>query len=122
MSQLFKDSVPDKVLYDFLNEHCQKNGDTIKLNKVAYKRALIKNKIHDFLEIIKPYYHLSKQFYVTRDMTYTRFTNIIRQICKNNALPYDHKIHYDHSKYEIVYYIVESQQNNTDNVSDNDSE
>jgi len=59
----------------------------------------------EFCETIKNYYHLSKQFYLERKMTYNSFTTILRQICKNNNIMFTSQIKYNESKYNIDYLI-----------------
>ena len=59
-----------------------------------------------FKDTIKPYYRGSKQFYVDRDLTFNRFTTIIKQICHLNNNKIISKIVYNKSKYEIEYYIA----------------
>ena len=50
-------------------------------------------------------YHLSKQFYVTRKMTYNSFVNIVRHICKSNNIMYTSQMKYNESKYNIDYNV-----------------
>ena len=38
-------------------------------------------------------------------MTYKSFTNIIRQICKQNLIQYTTEMKYNESKYNIVFKI-----------------
>jgi len=59
----------------------------------------------DFAVTILDYYHESKQFYVTRDMDYNSFVNLVRQISKSNQLMYTSRIKYMESKYSIEYLV-----------------
>lgn len=107
-SQLFKENVPMIVLYDFLEKICIKDEDN-KLyifSKAAFKKAEIYNLLTNFKETIKPYYHISKQYYVDRVLTFIRFTTIIKQICHVNNNEIISKIVYNKSKYEMEYYIT----------------
>jgi hypothetical protein len=54
---------------------------------------------------LKDFYHYGKQFYVTRQMTYKSFTNIVRQICKNASIMHTSQMKYNESKYNIIFYI-----------------
>ena len=104
-SQIFKKKLPKEILYDLLNKICVKNKEFYTLNKIAYKKGEFQKLLEPFLEILSDYYHISKQYYVTRKLTYNSFITIIRQICKTNNINYVSKIIYLKSNYDIVYYI-----------------
>lgn len=105
-SQLFKTLVPASILFDFLKKICYDPVNNYYIiSKIAFKQAEYHNLIEIFAAIIKPYYHLSKQYYVDRKINYSRFTTIIRQLCNLNNISYTSKIIYDKSNYEIQYYI-----------------
>ena len=74
-------------------------------SKKKNKLAKLKNYLNEFIENIKPNYHISKQYYLTRKLNYSKFITIIRQICKSNEIPYTSEITYNKSSYEIQYYI-----------------
>jgi hypothetical protein len=106
-TQLFKKSVPDDLLFDLLDKICIKTDKYYLIDLNAYKKMMFHNYYEEFINIIKPYYNLSKQFYVERKLVYNSFTNIVRQICKNNNIMYTSQIKYNESKYNIdflVYY------------------
>lgn len=106
-SQLFKENIPMKILYDFLEKICVKDSNNLFIfSKAAFKKAEIHNLLTNFKEVIKPYYHVSKQYYVDRDLTFIRFTTIIKQICHQNNNEIISKIVYNKSKYEMEYYIA----------------
>ena len=71
----------------------------------AYRKMQFNNLQEDFCSTILLYYHLGKQFYVSREMTYNSFTTIIRQICKYHAIMFSSQIKYNESKYNINYQI-----------------
>ena len=107
-SQLFKENIRINILYDFLEKICIKD-EVNKLyifSKAAFKKAEIYNLLINFKEVIKPYYHTSKQYYVDRDLSFIRFTTIIKQICNSNNIEIISKIVYNKSKYEMEYYIA----------------
>ena len=108
MSQIFKKTVPLNILYDLLEVYTQFNSKYYLVNDVFFKKLKFDDVLHKFLETIKPYYFDSKKFYVERNMTYPRFTTIIRQICKFHGLHFSSKILYDRSKYNINYYIYKN--------------
>ena len=104
-SQIFKKQVPKELLYDLLNKICIKNDKYYIFNKISYKKG-------DFLKLLEPFrtslldfYHISKQFYITRKLTYSSFVTIIRQICRLNNIDYISKIIYSKSSYDIIYNI-----------------
>lgn len=107
-SQIFKNKIPNELLFSFLEKVKSNDDETnmIVINNDSYKRSILKNELNDFLKSILNYYHISKQNYVTRKMSYSKFTTIIRQICKYNQISYTSKIKYFRSTYEIIYYIV----------------
>ena len=97
------------MLFDFLESVCTMNPDLDRkvyiVNMDAYKRAKFKNTLTPFIDSLKPYYHLSKQMYVERKLTYTSFTTILRQICKTNHIEYKTSLAYDKNQYEISYIV-----------------
>jgi transposase len=105
MSQIFKEKIKMSILFDFLQEFCVKKDSCYIFENVSFKKAQYNKKIIPFLEKIKKYYYKSKLSYITRKMNYKNFTTIIRQICKNNLIPFTSKIFYFNSTYEIKYYI-----------------
>jgi hypothetical protein len=107
-SQLFKENIPITILYDFLEKTCIKDSVNkfFIFSKSAFKKAEIYNLLTNFKEAIKPYYYSSKQYYVERDLSFIRFTTIIKQICNVNNIEIISKIVYNKSKYEMEYYIA----------------
>lgn len=107
MSQLFKNNVDNSLLYSFLKDICNINdNDYFIIDNATFKRSILLEKLQPFLDTIKNYYHVSKQFYAERPKKYTSFLTILRQICKSNSIAYTSKIHYERSNYEIKYYIM----------------
>jgi hypothetical protein len=107
-SQIFKLKVPNKEFFEFLETVCIKDSKKYIFNLESFKKGNYLETISKFMEFCKPYYHLSKQKYLERKMTYNTFTTILRQICKFNNITYTTEIKYDKSKYDIVYYIYYS--------------
>jgi len=107
-SQIFKSNVPNDVFFSFIEKIKSNSDDTnmIIINNDSYKRSTFKNELENFLNKILCHYHISKRHYVKRKMSYSKFTTIIRQICKQNQISYTSKIKYFRSTYEIIYYIV----------------
>jgi len=105
MKQIFKKDVPIIILYDLLDQICLKTDKYYVIDMNSYKKMLFYNLQETFADNVKDYYHASKQFYVTRKMTYNSFVNIIRRICKNTNIMYTSQLKYNESKYNIIYHI-----------------
>lgn len=105
MNQLFKDKIPNCMLFNFLDTICVKSSNYYLINNSSYKKAVLNNSIAEFVDSCKPYYHISKHKYLEKKHTYNSFTTILRQICKNNKISFTSKIKYDKSSYEIIYFI-----------------
>ena len=103
--QIFKSSVPNEIFYDFLEKICLKTDKYYLIDLNSYKKLVFYNYFEDFKNLVKPFYNLSKQFYVERKLTYNSFTNIIRQICKNNNIMFTSQIKYNESEYNIDFFI-----------------
>jgi hypothetical protein len=103
--QIFKNTVPNSILFTFLEKICLKTEKYFLIDMNAYRKMLFFNYQNDFLSSLKEYYHLSKQFYLDRKITYNTFTTIVRQICKNNNIMFTSQIKYNESKYNIDYFI-----------------
>lgn len=107
-SQIFKLPVPIELLYELLDQVCLKTSKYYVIDMNAYRKMQFANLQEIFCSDIIPYYHLGKQFYVTRDLTYNSFTTIVRQICKYHAIMFSSQIKYNESKYNINYHIYHS--------------
>ena len=105
MIQLFK-TAPDKESFiEFIKTHATKERNYYKLTNDVYKQMIFKEVIPAFLDKVKPHYHLSKQFYITRKISYSRFITIIRHICKMIEITYTSTMKYSNSSYQIDYFI-----------------
>jgi len=103
--QIFKKEVSPNILFNLLDEICMKNEKNYTFNVDSFKKGVFKGTIPKFIEDVSDCYHISKQKYLTRKLTYNSFTTILRQICNFNKIHYTSQIKYDKSKYDIVYYI-----------------
>ena len=105
LKQIFKKNVSTENLFLLLDQVCLKTEKYYLVDLNAFKKMVF-HKLHEpFLNSLYEYYHVSKQFYLTRDFTYNSFTNILRQICKSNAVMFTSNIKYNESKYNIDYFI-----------------
>ena len=107
-SQIFKKIYPKNILIEFLKKYCNHNDKYITFTKSSFKKMKIDNKCQPFFDDLKEYYHKSKQFYVTRTPIYKHFITVIKQLCKINDIPYNSKIIYFKSTYELNYNIYYS--------------
>lgn len=120
--QIFKDDIPNSILYNLLTEICTtKNDKYFVVDKIAFKKAQFNKSLQPFLDSLDKYYHESKKFYLKRKLNYTKFITIIRQICKKNEIPFSNTIKYDKSTYNIIYYIY-LVNNNNENSNESSSE
>ena len=104
-TQIFKKQIPTESLFNLLDLLCLKNEKHYVFNNSSFKKGVFNNCIEEFLESCKQYYHLSKQKYLEKKLTYNSFTTVLRQICNYNKITYTSQILYDKSTYNIVYYI-----------------
>lgn len=105
MNQVFKHQVPNRILFDLLDEICMKTDSYYLVDMNAYRKMLFHKYNESFCNELKEYYFLGKQIYVTRKLTYKSFTNIIRQICKHNSIAFTSQMKYNESKYTIIYLV-----------------
>jgi len=103
--QIFKHSVPNELLIKLLDNIAIKCDKCYVLNNNSYKKGIFNDIIPTFISECIPYYHVSKQNYLERKLTYNSFITIIRQICNLNKITYTSKLKYDKSTYDIIYYI-----------------
>lgn len=104
-SQIFKNSFPNEILIILLDSIAFKTDKCYVINNNSYKKGIFNETIVKFIEDCKPFYHLSKQKYLERKLTYNSFVTVLRQICNYNKITYTSQIKYDKSTYNIVYYI-----------------
>jgi hypothetical protein len=105
LSQLFKQKIPIEIFLDFIKKISHQNNEYRIINNYSFKQAVYHNLLQPFFNDIKKYYHTSKQFYVERQVNYTKFMAIIRQICNSHGFKYTSKINYINSTYNISYYL-----------------
>jgi len=105
-NQIFKNDFPNDILFNLLDEiFYQKTTKCYIINNSSFKRALHKDLVKDFCNELKEHYHVSKTFYVERNLNYSKFMTIIRQICNKKHISFSTQIKYDKSSYDIYYFI-----------------
>ena len=103
--QIFRNIIPPHILFDILEQVCLKTDKYYLVDMNAFKKFKYNDMHTRFVDDIIDYYHLSKRFYVEREMTYNSFTNIVRQICKSNNIMFTSQIKYNESSYSIDYLV-----------------
>lgn len=103
--QLFAKNVSNDILIELLDKICHKNTGRYHLDQNAFRKMIFHGYEKGFCDCIKEFYYSSKQFYVTRTLTYKSFTNIVRQICKRNNIEFSSSMRYNDSKYNIDFFI-----------------
>jgi hypothetical protein len=105
LKQIFKSTVPNQVLFELLEKICFKTDKFYLFDMNAFRKITFYNLYEPFSQEIMQHYHVSKQFYLTRKLTYNSFTNILRQLCKSANIMFTSQIKYNESKYNIDYFI-----------------
>lgn len=103
--QIFKKPVPNLDFFIFLDTICLRTDKYFLFDQNAFKKLVFQDSYDEFKTYLMEYYYPSKLFYIERDLTYNSFTNILRQICKNNDIMFTSEVKYINSKYNIIYYI-----------------
>jgi len=103
--QIFRKTVPISILFDLLEQVCLKTDKYYLVDTNAYKQLINHNLHEPLVEKLTEYYHISKQFYLQRKMTYNSFTNIVRQVCKSANVMFTSQIKYNESEYSIHYLV-----------------
>lgn len=103
--QIFKKDVPRSLLFILLEKISLRTDKYYVIDINAYRKFLFHELDKSFIQTMLTYYHLSKQFYVNRKMTYNSFINVVRHICKNANIMYTSQIRYNESEYNINYHI-----------------
>ena len=106
--QIFRSAAPVEPLLGLLEEFCQRSPDrSFVFDMNAFRKFTYRpERVHEFLQVLEPHYQASKQFYLSRKLTYNSMTTLLRQLCRLHALPYSKRVVYDHSAYTIVYFIA----------------
>jgi len=105
MKQIFKNLIPKDYFIEYIKNNSIIIDNEYIYNKECFKRSSLNNyeEIKIFLNYIKPFYHISKQYYVDRDIKYNNFLTILRQISKSLNINYESKLKYINSSYDIFY-------------------
>jgi hypothetical protein len=108
MSQIFKSIPPINILFNLLEKICKPHSKYYIIDKSAFKLGNYNNSIQEFINLLLPFYHKAKNFYLERKLDYKRFLTIVRQISNSNGIPFNYYNHFDKSTYDIVYKIFKT--------------
>jgi len=115
--QVFKKNVPISILFALLEQICLKTEKYYFLDLNAFKKLQFHELFVKFRDEIRPYYHVSKRFYIDRDFTYRMFANIVRQLSRTANVRFDSEIKYHQSKYHVDYMIYHNGDTTAQEVS-----
>ena len=107
----FHTILPNNIFFSFLESICLTTNKYYLFDHNAYKKMFYNdgnnktNLFENFRDILQDYYHESKIGMLYRDMTYNRFTSILRQIWRTNKITFKSKVKYANSEYCIEHYI-----------------
>ena len=105
-TEIFQKPVPLETLFELLNKICpSSNEHYFLIDKTVHKKMLFHQYHSAFIATILPCYHKSKQFYVSRELTYNSFVNIVRQICNAHGHEILADKKYNNSEYTIRYFV-----------------
>ena len=103
---LFREDPPFCLLSGLLERFCIKENGAYLINHIVYKKMRYYEYYDEWLLCLKPYYHLSKQVYTTRKISYNGFTTILRQLCKHFDLEYSYMYDKNEQYKYLKYYIT----------------
>jgi len=106
LQYIFRAHIPIEILWELLDVICVKNEKHYIIDFNAFRLLQYHNLFPAFANKILPAYKPSKQYYVTRTLTYNSFITIVRHICRTNQILFEAKFNYQHSLYNIDYYII----------------
>jgi hypothetical protein len=107
----FHTILSNNIFFSFLESICLTTNKYYLFDYNAYKKMFYNdsnnqtNLFENFRDILQDYYNESKVEILYREMTYNRFTSILRQICRTNKITFKSKVKYANSEYCIEHYI-----------------
>lgn len=105
LKYIFCKHIPMETLYHVLDQICVKKDKYYLIDFNAFRLLQFHKLYPGFSKKIIDAYKPSKQYFVTRALTYNSFITIVRHICRVNRVEFDTKFNYQHSQYNIDYYI-----------------
>lgn len=104
-TDIFVKPIDKSLLFNLLEKICLKKAKYYVIDKNSYKSMLFSRVHIEFINKLYEYYNPTKHFYLNRELTYNSFTNIVRQICKNNDIKITSQVRYNKSASNIDFYV-----------------
>ena len=107
ISQNIKSSLKKETIIKIIKDitSYDENKKVYIFSNVEYKRMCYHDKANEIIQILRPHYYESKQFYLDRKLTFKSFFSLLRQICKFNGIYVTSRVVYNRSEYTIIYTI-----------------
>lgn len=106
-SQVFK-TIPNYLeVFSLLDEVCVKTEKLFVVTDITFKQLFYGDRIEKFYDYLRPYYHVSKRFYLEIERGYSGFLAVLRQLCKVFDISYVSKVVHHHGIYSntLIIYI-----------------
>jgi len=104
-TDIFVKPIDKSILFNLLDKICLRKSKYYVIDKNSYKSMLFTRIHEEFINQLYEYYNPAKHFYLNRELTYNSFTNIVRQICKNNDIKITSQVRYNKSVSNIDFYV-----------------
>lgn len=113
VNKLWKHEMPRELVLSFLRDHFQTMTDitedisytTYRITLEDFKRLVLNHALQPWLDKCMPYYYPSKQYYLTRTMTYPSFATILRQCARHYGWQFSSACSYRQSTRMVEYRI-----------------
>lgn len=113
VNKLWKHEIPRELILSFLDEHFDGMDEiihdtpcyTYRITLEGFKRIVLNHALQPWLDKCMPYYYPSKQYYLTRPMTYTSFATILRQCARHYGWQFSSACSYRQSTRMVEYRI-----------------
>lgn len=113
LKYIFRKHIPMETLYHILDQICVKKDKYYLIDFNAFRLLQFRELYPEFSKKIIDAYKPSKQYFVTRPLSYNSFITIVRHICRVNRVDFNTKFNYQHSQYNIDYYIYHQNYHNS---------
>lgn len=97
--------IPTLAFFSFLDEICLRTPKYYLFNDNAYRKLMYEDNLERFRDFVRDYYKPEKLHLLNREMTYKRFTALLRQICSSSVIPLESKTKHANSNYCIEYFV-----------------
>lgn len=109
VDKIFKTLITPSIFLDFIKQWCFVKiiDDHIMfvLTVEIFKQLKYHHTIEAWYDMLIEHYHISKRYYITRELTYKHFATVIRQLARSLGYRFESKIKYSQSKYTTSYHV-----------------